>query len=72
MRPATLLPTKLTADRLRTFLTEYRVAYVLLDLRDRDRRDYRADLEAMLGDGVRVTTEGSFRIYDTRSLWTDR
>ena len=47
MRPATLMPTKLEPDRLRTFLTEYRVAYVLLDQRDRDRRDYRADLEAL-------------------------
>jgi hypothetical protein len=69
MRPATLLPTKLTADRLRGFVTDYRVAYVLLDLRDRDRRDYRADLEAMASNGVRVTTLGSFRIYDTRPLW---
>jgi hypothetical protein len=69
MRPATLLPTKLEADRLRTFLTEYRVAYVLLDQRDRDRRDYRADLEALAAEGVDVTTVGSFRIYDTRPLW---
>ena len=69
MRPATLLPTRLELDRLRTFLTEYRVAYVLLDQRDRDRRDYRADLEALAGAGVSVTTVGSFRIYDTRALW---
>jgi hypothetical protein len=69
MRPATLLPTKLTPDRLRTFLTEYHVAYVLLDQRDRDRRDYRADLEALSAEGVTVSTIGSFRIYDTRSLW---
>lgn len=69
MRPATLLPTKLTPDRLQTFLTEYHVAYVLLDQRDRDRRDYRADLEALSGEGVTVSTIGSFRIYDTRSLW---
>lgn len=69
MRPATLLPTKLEPDRLRTFLTEYHVAYVLLDQRDRDRRDYRADLQALAGEGVGVTTVGSFRIYDTRTLW---
>ena len=69
MRPATLLPTKLSSDRLATFLTDYHVAYVLLDLRDRDRRDYRADLEALAAAGVRVTTLGSFRIYDTRPLW---
>jgi hypothetical protein len=69
MRPATLLPTKLSADRLRTFVTEYRIAYVLLDQRDRDRRDYRTDLEAWAAEGVTVTTVGSFRIYDTRALW---
>ncbi|MFN8637176.1 MAG: glycosyltransferase family 39 protein [Chloroflexota bacterium] len=69
MRPATLLPTKLTSEQLRRFLTDYRVAYVLLDLRDRDRRDYRADLEALSNSGVTVTTLGSFRIYDTRALW---
>lgn len=69
LRPATLLPTKLSSDRLRTFLTDYRVSYVLLDQRDRDRRDYRADLEALAGEGVGVTTVGSFRIYDTRALW---
>jgi 4-amino-4-deoxy-L-arabinose transferase-like glycosyltransferase len=68
-RPATLLPTKLTAESLRAFLTDYRVAYVLLDQRDRDRRDYRTDLEALGSSGVTVTTLASFRIYDTRSLW---
>jgi hypothetical protein len=69
-RPSTLLPTKLSADRLRTFLTEYRVAYVLLDQRDRDRRDYRADLDQLADAGVTATTVASFRIYDTRSLWS--
>lgn len=68
MRPATLLPTKLTSDRLRAFVTEYRIAYVLLDQRDRDRRDYRVDLEAWASEGVTVSTVGSFRIYDTRAL----
>jgi hypothetical protein len=72
MRPATLLPTKLTPDRLRAFVTEYRIAYVLLDQRDRDRRDYRADLESWAPEGVTVVTVGSFRIYDTRSLWSGR
>jgi hypothetical protein len=71
MRPSTLLPTKLTAERLRDFLTEYRVAYVLLDQRDHDRRDYRADLDEM-GEGVvMVASFGSFRMFDTRALWTD-
>jgi hypothetical protein len=72
MRPATLLPTKLTSDRLRAFVTEYHIAYVLLDQRDRDRRDYRADLEAWAPEGVTVVTVGSFRIYDTRPLWQGR
>ena len=72
MRPATLLPTKLTSERLLAFVTEYRIAYVLLDQRDRDRRDYRADLEGWAPDGVTVTTVGSFRIYDTRALWQTR
>jgi len=72
MRPATLLPTKLTSDRLRAFVTDYHIAYVLLDQRDRDRRDYRADLEGWAGEGVTVTTLGSFRIYDTRTLWSGR
>ncbi len=52
-RPATLLPIKLTPERLRGFLVDYRVAYVLLDTRDRDRRVYQDDLEAFqieLGD----------------------
>ena len=71
-RPATLLPTKLTSDSLRSFLTDYQVAYVLLDLRDRDRRDYRDDLEALAPEGVTVTTVGSFRIYDARPLWMGR
>lgn len=69
-RPAALLPTKLTADRLRTFLTEYRIAYVLLDQRDRDRRGYRADLDQLSADGVTVTTLASFRIYNARALWS--
>jgi hypothetical protein len=71
-RPTTLLPTKLTPEMLRSFLTEYQVSYVLLDTRDRDRRDYRDDLETLRGDGVAVTTVGSFRIYDARALWGDR
>jgi len=70
MRPTTLLPTKLTADRLREFLADYRVAYVLLDQRDRDRRDYRADLEALGPQGPLVASFGSFRIYDTHALWS--
>ncbi|MCC7369806.1 MAG: glycosyltransferase family 39 protein [Chloroflexi bacterium] len=68
-RPSTLLPTKLSAERLRQFVTDYRIAFVLLDQRDRDRRDYRTDLDAWAAEGVAVQTLGSFRIYDTRALW---
>ena len=71
-RPATLLPTRLTADRLRSFVTDYRVAYVLLDTRDRDRRAYADDLEALEADGVTATSVGSHEIYDTRPLWRGR
>ena len=71
-RPATLLPTKLTAERLRGFLVEYRVAYLLLDTRDRDRRAYADDLDALAAEGVTVTSVGSHRVYDTRALWGGR
>ena len=70
-RPATLLPTKLTPDRLHRFLVEYRVAYVLLDTRDRDRRAYADDLDALAVEGVTASTVGSHRAYDTRALWRD-
>ena len=68
-RPATLLPTKLTGERLRAFVSDYRVAYVLLDTRDRDRRDYQVDLDALASVGVLANTVGSYRVYDTRALW---
>jgi len=69
-RPATLLPIKLTPERLRGFLVDYRVAYVLLDTRDRDRRVYQDDLEAFATEGVRMTGLGNYRVFDTRSLWS--
>ncbi|MGE3909419.1 MAG: hypothetical protein AB7K36_08715, partial [Chloroflexota bacterium] len=69
-RPSTLLPTKLSPERLRTFLTDYHVAYVLLDHRDHDRRDYRTALDALAGEAGSVASPGSFRIYDTRFLWS--
>jgi hypothetical protein len=68
-RPATLLPTKLDAELLRSFVVEYRVAYVLLDTGDRSRRDYESDLEALVAEGVRETRVGRHRIFETRSLW---
>jgi 4-amino-4-deoxy-L-arabinose transferase-like glycosyltransferase len=67
-RPATLLPTELSRQRLRTFLVEYRVAYVLLDGRDRDRRRYRDDLEALAAGGERPAAVGGYRVFDTRCL----
>ena len=66
-RPATLLPIRLSPEALRGFLVDYKVAYVLLDTRDRDRRDYQIDLDAL--EGVRSTPVGAYRVYDTRSLW---
>lgn len=68
-RPATLLPRRLDANTLRTFLRDYRVAYVLLTDADRRRLGYQDTFDALQGDGVRVSPVGSFRVYDTRSLW---
>lgn len=68
-RPAALLPTKLSAELLRSFLVDYRIAYVLLDTRDRDRRAYQVHLEALADTGVRAVTVGSHRVFDTRPLW---
>jgi 4-amino-4-deoxy-L-arabinose transferase-like glycosyltransferase len=68
-RPATLLPTKLSPERLRRFLVDYRVAYVLLDTGDHDRREYAEPLEGWRREGVTVTPVGRHRIFDTRALW---
>ena len=68
-RPATLLPLKLSPERLRSFLIEYRVAWALLDSRDVDRRGYLPTLEGLSAEGVRMTTVGSHRIFDARALW---
>jgi len=68
-RPATLLPTKLTPERLREFVVVYRVSYVLLDTRDRDRRIYADSLERWQDEGVTSTDVGSHAIFDTRPLW---
>jgi hypothetical protein len=68
-RPAVLLPQTLDAARLRRFLVEYRVAYLLLDPRDRERRRYQDWLDGFEAEGVAVTTLGAHRIYDTRPLW---
>jgi hypothetical protein len=68
-RPAVLLPRTLTAARLRDFLVEYQVAYLLFDPRDRERRQYQDWLDELEGAGVTMTTLGAYRIYDTRALW---
>jgi 4-amino-4-deoxy-L-arabinose transferase-like glycosyltransferase len=67
-RPATLLPLNLTDERLRELVVAYRVDYVLLDTRDRDRRRYVDALEKLGPEGVTVNTLGSYRIFDVRSL----
>ena len=69
-RPATLLPIKLSPERLRSFLIEDRVAGALLDIRDVDRRGYLPILENLTAEGVRMTTVGSHRIFDARALWS--
>ena len=68
-RPSVLLPQRLTAEHLRSLLAEYRVSYLLLDPRDRPRRFYRDYLDALADQGVRSTTVGTYRFYDTRALW---
>jgi 4-amino-4-deoxy-L-arabinose transferase-like glycosyltransferase len=68
-RPATLLPRRLDAATLRTFLRNYRVAYVVLNDADRRRLGYQDSFEALQAEGVGATSVGSFRVYDTRVLW---
>jgi len=71
-RPAVLIPLNLSEDRLRQFIVEYRVAYMLIDQRDRQRRPYRDYLEKLADDGVRVTRLGAIAAFDTRVLWDDQ
>ncbi len=68
-RPATLLPYRLEPERLRSFLVDHQVAYVLLDSRDRPRRAYREYLEALAASSVQSNVVGNYRVYDTRPLW---
>ena len=68
-RPAVLVPQTLTRERLRDFLTEYRVAYVLFDPRDRERRRYADWLDDLEPEGIAETKLGAYRIYDTQALW---
>ena len=68
-RPATLLPIRLTEEQLRAFIVDYRVGYVAIDTRDRDRRGYQTQLEALSAAGVRASAVGAYRVFDTRSLW---
>jgi hypothetical protein len=67
-RPSTLLPVNLSPERLRLLLVSYQVDYVLLDTRDRTRREYSDDLEALEDAGVTMTTLGAYQIYDVRPL----
>ena len=68
-RPSTRLPRRLDPDTLRSFLTNYRVAYVLLNNYDGYRRRYQDDLAAMEPFGVRMTAVEEYRVFDTRALW---
>lgn len=71
-RPTVLLPYKLSDERLRDFLTEYRVSYVLYDPRDPQRRGYQDQLRALSSAGVRSTRVENLVVYDTRPLWQGR
>ena len=67
-RPSTRLPHKLDDQSLRRFLTDYRVAYVVLNTDDYRRR-YQEPLRQLAVAGVRGTTLGDQVIFDTRALW---
>jgi hypothetical protein len=69
-RPSTRLPRRLDPERLKEFLTDYRVSYVLLNNYDGYRRRYQNDLLTFEAQGVSVTPVGDYRIFDTRSLWS--
>ena len=68
-RLSTRLPRALDAEGLRSFVVNYRVSYVLLNNYDGYRRRYQDELEALAGQGVRVTPIGDYRVFDTRELW---
>ncbi len=68
-RSSTLLPIRLDQPRLQQFVEWYRVGYVVIDTRDRDRRGYQGYLEALSGLGVRWSAVGAYRVFDTRALW---
>lgn len=68
-RPSTLLPRRLTAEQLASFISDYRVALLILDPRDRQRRSYRTDLERMATQGVTTTTVGRYTVFYVRPLW---
>lgn len=68
-RPSTLLPRRLTADRLESFVREYRVAHVVLRPNDRNRRPYAAFLEARGARLAGGAPTGNYAVFDTRPLW---
>lgn len=71
-RPSVLLPYRLSDARLRAFLIEYRVSYLLFDPRDPQRRAYLDQLRGLGEEGVRSVRVGSLMVFDTRPLWQDR
>lgn len=74
-RPATLLPANLDQSGLRSFLADYRVAYVLLDDRENgsaNRRRFESMLRRLSPESARVIPLGSYRVFDTRALWQAR
>jgi hypothetical protein len=70
-RPSTRLPRRLEPADLKEFIANYRVSYVLLNNYDGYRRRYQNDLLTFEAQGVRLTSVGDYRIFDTRPLWSE-
>ncbi|MFN8521894.1 MAG: glycosyltransferase family 39 protein [Chloroflexota bacterium] len=68
-RPTALLPARLEPPVLERFITTYHLAYVVVDTRDRDRRDYVAPLQALASRGVTMLSVGNYRVFTTTALW---
>jgi hypothetical protein len=68
-RPTTRLPADFKNGKLTRFLTDYRIAYVLLNS-DSYRGRYQDELRSLQSAGVRQLRGPGFPIFDTRALWS--
>jgi hypothetical protein len=68
-RPTALLPEGLDGRQLRRFVSQYRVAYVVVNTRDRERREYPDTLGKLTAGSDPPAAVGRYRVYDTRPLW---